>query len=124
MTDGALVVVDGVEGVCMQTEMVLHQALAERVRPVLVVNKVDRAIIELQLDPEKAYQSFFTTLQNVNDIIATYSDPVLGDLQVYPEKGTVAFGSGFMSWAFTLTQFAKMYAAKFGVDEAKMMGRL
>ena len=124
VTDGALVVVDCVEGVCVQTETVLRQALAERIRPVVMVNKVDRAIIELQLDPEEAYQGFFKTLQNVNVVIATYNDPTLGDLQVYPDKGTVAFGSGLMSWAFTLPQFAKMYASKFGVDLEKMTERL
>ncbi|KAJ4821246.1 Elongation factor 2 [Rhynchospora pubera] len=56
--------------------------------------------------------------------MATYEDPLLGDVQVYPEKGTVAFSAGLHGWAFTLTNFAKMYAAKFGVDEAKMMERL
>eukprot|EP00759_Apiculatamorpha_spiralis_P043384 PhF_6_TR40800/c0_g1_i1/m.61637/K03234/EEF2; elongation factor 2 len=124
VTDGALVVVDCVEGVCVQTETVLRQALSERIRPVLMVNKVDRAILELQMDPEEAYQGFSKTLQNVNVVIATYNDPIMGDLQVAPNKGTVAFGSGLMSWAFTLPQFAKMYSSKFGVPEEKMVERL
>lgn len=124
VTDGALVVVDCVEGVCVQTETVLRQALTERIRPVVFINKVDRAILELQLDPEEAYQGFVKTLQNVNVVIATYNDPVMGDVQVYPEKGTVAIGSGLQAWAFSVTRFARMYAAKFGVDEAKMCERL
>jgi elongation factor 2 len=124
VTDGALVVVDCVEGVCVQTETVLRQALAERVKPVLMVNKLDRAFLELQLDPEEAYQNFAKTIESANVIIATYRDELLGDTQVYPEKGTVAFGSGLHGWGFTLTKFADMYASKFGVDREKLMGRL
>ena len=124
VTDGALVVVDCVEGVCVQTETVLRQALTERIRPVVFINKVDRAILELQLAPEEAYQGFVKTLQNVNVVIATYNDPCMGDLQVSPDKGTVAIGSGLQAWAFSLIRFARMYASKFGVDEAKMIERL
>jgi len=124
VTDGALVVVDCVEGVCVQTETVLRQALTERIKPVLMVNKLDRAVLELQLDPEEAYQSFARTIQSVNVVVATYNDEALGDVQCYPEKGTVAFGSGLHCWGFTLNKFARMYAKKFGVDEGKMMDRL
>jgi len=124
VTDGALVVVDCVEGVCVQTETVLRQALTERIKPILMVNKLDRAILELQLDPEEAYLSFGRTIGSVNVIVATYNDEALGDVQVYPEKGTVAFGSGLHSWAFSLNKFARMYGKKFGVDEEKMMARL
>ncbi|RKP25193.1 P-loop containing nucleoside triphosphate hydrolase protein [Syncephalis pseudoplumigaleata] len=124
VTDGALVVVDCVEGVCVQTETVLRQALTERIKPVIIINKVDRALLELQYEKEVLYQSFQRTIETVNVIISTYLDPSLGDLQVYPEKGTVAFGSGLHGWGFTLRQFAKRYAAKFGVDQEKMMNRL
>jgi len=124
VTDGALVVVDCVEGVCVQTETVLRQALTERIRPVVFINKVDRAIMELQLDPEEAYQGFMKTLQNVNVVIATYNDPIMGDLMVTPENGTVAIGSGLQAWAFTVPRFARMYAAKFGVEVTKMCERL
>lgn len=57
-------------------------------------------------------------------IIATYEDELLGDVQVYPQKGTVAFGSGLHGWGFTLTRFADMYAKKFGVDRERMMRKL
>ncbi|KAL2642591.1 hypothetical protein R1flu_010178 [Riccia fluitans] len=124
ITDGALVVVDCVEGVCVQTETVLRQALGERIRPVLTVNKMDRCFLELQVDGEEAYQTFSRVIENANVIMATYEDQLLGDVQVYPEKGTVAFSAGLHGWAFTLTNFAKMYASKFGVDEKKMMERL
>ena len=94
ITDGALVVVDCVEGVCVQTETVLRQALGERIRPVLTVNKTDRGFHELQVDGEEAYQTFQRVIENANLIMATYEDPLLGDVQVYPEKGTVAFSAG------------------------------
>ncbi|CAG99167.1 elongation factor 2 [Kluyveromyces lactis] len=124
VTDGALVVVDTVEGVCVQTETVLRQSLAERIKPVVVINKVDRALLELQVSKEDLYQSFSRTVESVNVIISTYADEVLGDVQVYPQRGTVAFGSGLHGWAFTVRQFANRYSKKFGVDREKMMDRL
>lgn len=124
VTDGALVVVDCVEGVCVQTETVLRQALTERIKPVIIINKVDRALLELQLTKEDLYTSFMRTIESVNVIISTYFDQSLGDVQVYPEKGTVAFGSGLHGWGFTLRQFAQRYSKKFGIDQDKMMKRL
>ena len=123
VTDGALVVVDTIEGVCVQTETVLRQALSERIKPVVVINKVDRALLELQLSKEDLYQNFCRVIESVNVVIATYFDKVLGDVQVYPDKGTIAFGSGLHGWAFTIRQFAAKYAKKFGVDQNKMMQR-
>ncbi|EDN96415.1 elongation factor 2 [Sclerotinia sclerotiorum 1980 UF-70] len=124
VTDGALVVVDTIEGVCVQTETVLRQALGERIKPVVIINKVDRALLELQVSKEDLYQSFSRTIESVNVVISTYFDKTLGDVQVYPGKGTVAFGSGLHGWAFTIRQFAQRYAKKFGVDRNKMMERL
>lgn len=124
VTDGGLVVVDVVEGVCVQTETVLRQALGERIVPVLTINKLDRGFLELQLGPEEMYQNFVRVIENANVIMATYKDELLGDVTVYPEKGTVAFSAGLQGWAFTLSQFARMYAEKFGVDKEKMAQRL
>lgn len=124
VTDGALVVVDCIEGVCVQTETVLRQAIGERIRPVLFVNKLDRCFLELHMDHEQAYQSFARCVECVNVIIATYKDDLLGDVQVYPEKGTVGFGSGLHGWGFTITKFAKLYASKFGTSRSKMMQKL
>ena len=124
VTDGALVVVDCVEGVCVQTETVLRQALGERIKPVITVNKLDRAFLELQLPSEDMYLAFTKHVENVNVLVSTYHDEELGECMVDPTKGTVAFSAGLHGWAFTLTKFARMYAKKFNVDVEKMMGRL
>ena len=123
VTDGALVVVDCVEGVAVQTGTVLRQAMSERVRPVLMVNKVDRALLELQLSGEEIYQNMVRAIENVNIIIESYR---FGDMnwQVEPIKGTVAFGSGLHQWGFTLKNFARFYAAKFNTTEDKMTEKL
>merc|ERR1719421_799367 len=124
ITDGAMVVVDCIEGCAVQTETVLRQSLQERVKPTLFVNKVDRAILELQMDPEDMYSRFRKAIEDVNVIVSTYNDEKMGDVQVWPEKGTVAFGSGLHGWGFNVERFAKIYAAKFGTDKEKMMKRL
>jgi len=126
VTDGALVVVDCVSGVCVQTETVLRQAIAERIRPILFMNKMDRALLELQLEQEELYQTFQRIVENVNVIVATYCDDdgPMGVVRVDVNNGSVGFGSGLHGWAFTLKQFAEMYASKFGVDIDKMMKKL
>lgn len=64
-------------------------------------NQVDRCILELQMEAEDMYSRFRNAIENVNVIIATYNDALMGDVQVQPEKGTVAFGSGLHGWGFT-----------------------
>jgi len=133
ITDGCLVVVDCIEGVCVQTETVLRQAMAEKIKPVLMVNKLDRAFLELKMDPEEAYQNFRKAVESANVVVAAYEadDPIkeykeggFGVVQVNPEIGTVAFGSGKECWGFTLKKFAVLYASKFGLTPADMMTRL
>jgi len=126
VTDGALVVVDCVSGVCVQTETVLRQAIAERIKPVLFMNKMDRALLELQLGQEELYQTFQRIVENVNVIIATYNDDdgPMGEMRVHPHKGSVGFGSGLHGWAFSIKQIADIYSSKFGVPTAKLMGKL
>merc|ERR1711876_32367 len=113
VTDGALVVVDYVEGVCVQTETVLRQAIAERIRPILFMNKMDRALLELQLGQEELFQTFQRIVENVNVIVATYADDdgPMGVVRVDVNNASVGFGSGLHGWAFTLKQFAEMYAS-------------
>ena len=95
VTDGALVVVDSVEGKCVQTETVLRQAMQEKVRPVLVINKLDRQILELKADSELIYQNLNKIIESINAITMSYEDPDLGEsLPLDPKKGNIAFGSG------------------------------
>uniref|UniRef100_A0A8C2CV29 Eukaryotic translation elongation factor 2, like 2 n=2 Tax=Cyprinus carpio TaxID=7962 RepID=A0A8C2CV29_CYPCA len=120
VTDGALVVVD--LSVCVQTETVLRQAIAERIKPVLMMNKMDRALLELQLEPDELFQTFQRIVENVNVIISTYGEGEhgpMGNIMVDPVVGTVGFGSGLHGWAFTLKQFAEMYVAKFAAKGDK-----
>jgi elongation factor 2 len=125
VTDGALVVVDYVEGVCVQTETVLRQALGEKIKPVLFINKIDRGILELQTDGETMYQTFQRVIESANVIISTYECDDMGESQqVDPTIGTVAFGSALFGWAFTLTKFARTYSSKFKLDRERLMKKL
>jgi elongation factor 2 len=124
VTDGALVVVDTVEGVSVQTETVLRQAMQEKIKPVLMVNKIDRSILELKLDGEAMYQSFLRVIDMANVVISTYAAEDMGDIMCDPSLGNVAFGSGKDQWAFTLFKFARLYSEKFGISQDKMMIKL
>jgi elongation factor 2 len=125
VTDGALVVVDYVEGVCVQTSTVLRQALVELIKPVLVINKVDRALFELNHDPETIYQNFLRVIEMANIQISTYQkEDEVGDMQVNPLDGSVAFGSAYFGWGFTLFTFAKMMGDKFKMDPKKILPKL
>ncbi|MCS7124337.1 MAG: elongation factor EF-2 [Candidatus Bathyarchaeota archaeon] len=101
--DGALVVVDAVEGPMTQTETVLMQALRERVKPILFINKVDRLIRELKLSPEEIQKKFARIITRINTIIEKYAPPEhKKDWQVKVEDGRVAFGSALHKWGLNL----------------------
>ncbi|MEM2961298.1 MAG: GTP-binding protein, partial [Candidatus Bathyarchaeia archaeon] len=101
--DGALVVVDAVEGPMTQTETVLMQALHERVKPILFINKVDRLIKEIRLTPEAMQSRFAKIIIRINGLIERYAPPEhKKDWQVKVENGTVAFGSALHKWGFNL----------------------
>jgi elongation factor 2 len=101
--DGALVVVDAVEGPMTQTETVLMQALRERVKPILFINKVDRLIKEIKLTPEEIQRKFAKIIMKVNNLIEKYA-PVehKKDWQVKVEDGSVGFGSALHKWGLNL----------------------
>ena len=102
--DGALVVVDAVEGPMTQTETVLMQALRERVKPILFINKVDRLIKEIKLTPEEVQRKFAKIIVRVNTLIEKYAPPEhKKDWQVKVEDGRVAFGSALHKWGLNIT---------------------
>jgi len=111
--DGVVVVVDAVEEVMVQTETVTRQALMERVRPVLFINKVDRLIRELKLSPKEAQEKIVRIIRQFNHLIDLYAEPEFRDKwKVDPAKGTVAFGSALHRWGFTV-QIAQEKGIKF-----------
>ena len=98
--DGALVVVDAVEGAMPQTETVVRQALREGVKPALFINKVDRLISELQEGPQEMQERLQTVIADVNELIRgmTENRDDIDDWTVSVEDGTVAFGSALYKW--------------------------
>ncbi|KAL4263642.1 Tr-type G domain-containing protein [Pleurotus pulmonarius] len=112
LTDGILLVVDVVEGLMVGTEAIIRHALQEGTKITLVVNKIDRLILELRIKPADAYYKIKHTIEEINTFISTINpDP---DLRLTPEKGNVAFASTDMGWCFTLRSFAQMYADAYG----------
>ena len=104
--DGVIVVVCAVEGVMPQTKTVIAQALKERVKPTLFINKVDRLINELKLSPEELQNRFLRIITNVNKIIRQ-RQPEGVNWEVNVEKGSVAFGSAFHNWAINVPYMKK-----------------
>ncbi|MCI4337952.1 MAG: elongation factor EF-2, partial [Thermoplasmata archaeon] len=101
--DGAVVVVCAVEGVMAQTETVLRQALREKVKPVLFINKVDRAIKELKLTTESFQKRFTEIIIEVNELIRKMApEEFVDEWSVDPRDGSVAFGSGYENWAISV----------------------
>ncbi|ERM93640.1 hypothetical protein AMTR_s00004p00150160 [Amborella trichopoda] len=81
ISDGALVLVDSVEGIHIQTHAVLRQAFVEKLTPCLVLNKIDRLISELKLSPMEAYNKLQRIVHEVNSIMSTYkSEKYLSDV--------------------------------------------
>ncbi len=106
--DGAITLCCAVEGIMPQTETVLRQALKERVKPVLFINKVDRLIKEVKLTPEAMQQKFVNIIGAVNKFIASIApDEFKEKWQVSIQDGSVAFGSAFHNWAVSFSFMQK-----------------
>ncbi|WP_254762726.1 elongation factor EF-2 [Natrinema marinum] len=116
--DGALVVVDAVEGAMPQTETVLRQALREGVKPTLFINKVDRLISELQEGPEEMQERLLSVIRDVNELIRGMTEDMddIDDWTVSVEDGTVGFGSALYKWGVSMPSMQRT-----GMDFAEIM---
>ena len=106
--DGCFILACAVEGPMPQTETVVRQALKEKVKPVLFINKVDRLINELQVTPEDMMERFKGTITKVNKLIKQFApEEFKKSWQVSVGDGTVAFGSAYHNWGITVPYMQK-----------------
>lgn len=106
--DGTVVLVCAVEGIMPQTETVLKQAIRERVKPVLFINKVDRLIKELKLTPEKIQERFIEIINRFNTLVELLAEPEFKQAwKVNIMNGSVAFGSARDNWALSFAFMQK-----------------
>lgn len=143
LSDGALVVIDVVEGVCSQTITVLRQAWIDNLKPILVLNKIDRLILELQLSPDDALHHLHNLVHETNNILASfYHGDVIAnhstwngdentwiessDADIYfdPNHNNVIFTSAYDGWGFNLNQFAAILAKKTTLPKSEFDNKL
>jgi elongation factor 2 len=106
--DGAIVLCCASEGIMPQTETVLRQALKERVKPILFINKVDRLIREVKLTPEQMQERFIKIINQVNQLIKSIAEEGYGEKwQVNVQDGSVGFGSAYHKWALSVPYMQK-----------------
>ncbi|KAG4301225.1 hypothetical protein PCK1_002535 [Pneumocystis canis] len=147
LCDGALIIIDVIEGCCSQTISMLRHAWTEKLKPVLIFNKVDRFILELHLSPEEAYTHLLKLLNQTNNIMNSFfTEEKLKDLETNdllekqkinvtdeihsssyektnevffsPEKGNVIISSALDGWAFRINQFSEIYEKKLGIKQS------
>jgi U5 small nuclear ribonucleoprotein component len=105
--DGAVVVLDAVEGIMLHTEMVVRQAISEGLPITLLINKIDRLIVELKLPPRDCYYKLLHLVDSMNELIAQASQGRYP--KISPDRGNVTFASAQHGWCFTLRSFAQLY---------------
>jgi U5 small nuclear ribonucleoprotein component len=123
LVDGVVLVVDVVEGVQINTEQIIKHAVLEDLPLTLVINKMDRLILELKLPPTDAYFKLKHVVEEVNTVIENTLPGQGEKRRLSPEKGNVAFACTQMGWCFTLQSFAKMYADTYPKVDAAEFGR-
>jgi len=123
LADGVVLVVDVVEGVMCNTEAIIRYCVREGLPIVLVLNKIDRLVLELRLPPTDAFFKIQLTLEEVNRVVgeASGGDPAR---RLSPERGNVAFASTQTGYCFTLRSFAQLYAERAPIDVDAFAQRL
>ncbi|MCJ1242821.1 hypothetical protein MMC30_000016 [Trapelia coarctata] len=119
LVDGVVLVVDVVEGVQINTEQIIKYAVLEDLPLTLIVNKMDRLILELKLPPTDAYFKLKHVIEEVNTVIENTLPGQGEKRRLSPEKGNVAFACSSMGWIFTLQSFAKMYSDSYPEVDTK-----
>ena len=130
LCDGALIVIDVLEGLCTQTHAVLYKALKEHIKPCLVLNKIDRLILEMKLSSVEAFHHLRRIIENVNALAytllnselrqsneSTTSEILLEEWNFSPEKGNIIFASAFDCWGFNITKFAIQLSKKYNINK-------
>lgn len=124
--DGAIIVVDAIEGYSIHAGDDFRALIKEPVKPILHINKLDRAFLELQLDSEDLYHTLERIIESANVMFSSYheGDADANEVTFDPLLGNVSFGSGLQGWAFTLPQFARFYAKRFNQPYETALKRL
>eukprot|EP01134_Creolimax_fragrantissima_P006103 CFRG6103T1 len=119
LCDGAIVVIDAVEGVMLNTERLLKHIVAMGLSVTVCINKVDRLFLELKLPPADAYHKLRHTIDSVNVILQTCEAPpsTTNEYYVSPLIGNVIFASSQSNWTFTVQSFAKLYTESYGAGD-------
>nr|WGM49977.1 SNU116 [Diplonema papillatum] len=128
LSDGLVLAVDAIEGLMVQTEKVLKQALLEGLSMVLLITKMDRLILELKLPPHDAFKKLQHVIGELNGFIRTCQlHPRYNGVhpRFSPDRNNVCFSAAKFAWSFTLLSFAKIYAGYYNnIDPVRLAQRL
>lgn len=136
ISDGSLIVVDVVEGMCAQTVTALETAVREKTQMILVLNKMDRLFLEKCMDTEEIYLHLTILLETINACVAdirfkelSLQFEELGDLEqandeFNPNAGNVIFASAIDGWAFRISDFAHIYSKQLNKPVPELISSL
>ncbi|TKR93285.1 hypothetical protein L596_007770 [Steinernema carpocapsae] len=125
-----------VEGVCSQTESLLRQAVLGRLDIILVLNKMDRLVVEVKLSPEEAFRHIRCLIEQINSCLSQIIhgqlveeewckfDEMEQSLHFDPTKGNVIFTSAFLGYGFSVDSFVNLWAPKLSIEPAELRASL